>query len=124
MARNYNPANWYWIVAGDESRVFSSAVGNFVPANDATFLAWKADGTLPTRIVSEIELGEVLAEVRIRPADAAATIVDAYKDRHAREITLQVVAKWMLWATNEIRTIKGQAPVSAAQFRAFLKGQM
>jgi len=122
--KTYNPANWYWIVAGDESRAFSSAVGNYVPAGDATFAAWKADGTVPTRILNEAELGEVLADVRIRPADAAAAVVDAYKNRHARELTLQVVAKWMLWATNEIRTLKGQAPVSAGQFRNFLKGQM
>jgi len=122
--KTYDPKNWFWIVGGDESRAFSSAVGNFVPANDATYLAWKADGTMPTRILNEAELGEVLADVRIRPADAAAAVVDAYKDRHARELTLQVIAKWMLWATNEIRTLKGQAPVSAAQFRSFLKGQM
>jgi hypothetical protein len=120
----YNPSNWYWIVAGDESRVFSSAIGNYVPADDATYLAWLADGTLSTRILNEAELGEVLADARVRPADDAAAVVDAFKDRHAREITLQVVAKWMLWATNEIRTLKGQAPVSAGQFRNFLKGQM
>lgn len=122
--KTYDPTNWYWIVAGDESRAFSSAAGNYVPANNAAFAAWKADGTVPTRIASEVELGEVLADARVRPADAAATVADAFKDRHARELTLQVVAKWMLWATNEIRTLKGQAPVSAAQFRAFLKGQM
>jgi hypothetical protein len=122
--KNYDPTNWYWIVAGDESRVFSSAVGNYVQADDAAFLAWKADGSMPTRILNETELGEVLADARVRPADEAATVVDAFKDRHARELTLQVVAKWMLWATNEIRTLKGQAPVSAAQFRNFLKGQM
>jgi hypothetical protein len=120
----YDPANWYWIVGGNEAQVFSSAVGNYVSADNATFLAWKADGTAPTRIASESELGEVLADARVRPADEAATVVDAFKDRHARELTLQVVAKWMLWATNEIRTLKGQAPVSAAQFRNFLKGQM
>jgi hypothetical protein len=122
--RTYDPSNWYWIVAGDESRVFSSAAGNYVPANDAAFVAWQADGSMPTRIASESDLGEVLADARVRPADEAATVVDAFKDRHARELTLQVVAKWMLWATNEIRVLKGQAPVTGAQFRNFLKGLM
>jgi hypothetical protein len=120
----YNPSNWYWIVAGNEAQVFSSATGNYVPATDPTYLAWQADGGVPTRILNETELGEVLADARVRPADEAAALVDAFKDRHARELTLQVVAKWMLWATNEIRTLKGQAPVSAGQFRNFLKGQM
>jgi hypothetical protein len=122
--KTYDPSNWYWIVGGNEAQVFSSAAGNYVSANDAAFVAWKADGTMPTRIASKAELGEVLAEARIRPADEAAEELDAFKDRHARELNLQTVAKWMLWATNEIRTGKGQAPVSAAQFRNFLKGQM
>jgi hypothetical protein len=124
MIRPYTVSDWYWIVAGDESRVFSSKVGNYVPVSDATYQAWLAASGAPYRIANEEELGELLANARVRPADAAATVVDAYKDRHAREITLQVVAKWMLWATNEIRVLKGQESVSAAQFRNFLKGQM
>jgi hypothetical protein len=122
--RTYDPSNWYWIVGGNEAQVFSSAIGSYVPADDATYQAWIADGTTPTRILNETELGEVLADARVRPADAATAVVDAFKERHARELTMQVVAKWMLWATNEIRVLKGQAPVSAAQFRNFLKGQM
>jgi hypothetical protein len=122
--KTYNPANWYWFVGGNEAQAFSSATGNYVPADDATFAAWKADGTKPTRIASEAELGEVLADARVRPADEASTVVDAYKDRHSREVSLQLVAKWMLWQTNETRALKGQAPISAAQFRNFLKGLM
>jgi hypothetical protein len=56
----YSPANWYWIIAGDETRVWSSAVAGYVLASDATFAAWLATGNAPTRIVSEDELAEVL----------------------------------------------------------------
>jgi len=119
----YDPKNWYWIVAGDESRVFSSAAGNFVPANDAAFTAWKADGTMPTRIASEAELGEVLAEARVRPQRAA--VLDAYKGQHAKRMTDEVQTKALLWCINEIRTLKGEAPLTTgAAIRAFLKELM
>lgn len=40
MPKDYNPSNWFWIVGGDESRVYSSAGGDFVPANDAAYVEW------------------------------------------------------------------------------------
>lgn len=58
---SYNPANWYWLVGGDQSRVWSSAAAAYVPADDATYEAWLGAGNLPTRIASEAELQEVLA---------------------------------------------------------------
>jgi hypothetical protein len=121
--KTYNPAKWYWIVAGDETKVFSSAVGNFVLANDATFLAWKGDGTLPSRIASEAELGEVLADARVRPQRAA--VLDAYKGQHAKRMTDEVQTKAILWCINQIRTLKGETPLTTgAAIRAFLKELM
>jgi hypothetical protein len=121
--KRYNPANWYWIVGGDETKAFSSAVGNFVPADGAAFLEWKADGTLPSRIASEVELGEVLADARVRPARAA--VLDAYKGQHAKRMTDEVQTKALLWCINEIRTLKGEAPLTTgAAIRAFLKELM
>jgi hypothetical protein len=119
----YNPANWYWFVAGDETRVFSSAVGNYVSADDPAFLAWKADGNTPTRIVSEAELGEVLADARVRPQRAA--VLDAYKGQHAKRMTDEVQTKALLWCINEILTLKGGAALTkGADIRAFLKELM
>jgi hypothetical protein len=119
----YDPRNWYWIVAGDETRVFSSATGNYVPANDATYIAWLADGTRPTRIPSEEELGEVLADARVRPVRAA--VLDAYKGQHAKRMTDEVQTKALLWAINEILTLKGQPTLTTGPaIRAFLKGLM
>lgn len=34
----------YWIIGGDETRVFSSKRAAFVPANDPEYLAWLARG--------------------------------------------------------------------------------
>jgi hypothetical protein len=77
----YRPTDWYWIVGGngphidepggehtgDDSRVFASARNQYVPATDATYLAWKdaemADngGFDPTtRIDTEANLAAVL----------------------------------------------------------------
>jgi hypothetical protein len=121
--KNYNPNNWYWIVAGNEAQVFSSAVGNYVSASDAAFVAWKADGSMPTRIASEIELGEVLAEARVRPQRAA--VLDAYKGQHAKRMTDEVQTKALLWCINEILTLKGQGTLTkGADIRNFLKELM
>lgn len=122
MSKTYNPTNWYWIVAGSTTQVFSSASGSYVPINDATFVAWKADGTAPTPILNEAELGEVLAPYNIRPI--AANVLDAYQDTQARKLTLQVVAKVLFNLVNEVRVLKGQSQINAAQFRTYLKGLM
>jgi hypothetical protein len=119
----YDPKDWYWIVAGNEAQVFSSATGNFVPANNATYLAWLADGTMPTRIASEIELGEVLADARVRPVRAA--VLDAFKAQHAKKWTDEVQSKAILWCINEILTLKGQPTITTGPaIRAFIKELM
>ncbi len=59
--RSYNPANWYWIVAGDTTRAWSSAAAAYVPVSDATYAAWLAAGYVPTRIGSEADLQGVFA---------------------------------------------------------------
>ncbi|RYY67703.1 MAG: hypothetical protein EOO12_00155 [Chitinophagaceae bacterium] len=122
MAKPYSPHDWYWFVAGDETRVYSSANGEYLAVADPTFTQWASDGTAPTRISSETELGEVLAAYSLRPV--AANVLDGYQDTQSRQLTIQVVAKVLLWCVNEIRTLKGQSTISAAQFRAFVKGLM
>lgn len=56
----YTPSAWYWIVAGEESQVYSSAKPGFVPATDAGYAAWLDDGGMATRIASLDELRDVL----------------------------------------------------------------
>ena len=38
----FNPSDWYYFVAGDQSRVFATARGIYVPLTDAAYLAWMA----------------------------------------------------------------------------------
>ncbi len=122
MAKDYTPSDWYWIVAGSTAQVFSSASGTYVPVANQTYVEWLADGTLPTRIGTEAELGEVLAPYNIRPV--AANVLDAYQDTQARKLTLEVVAKVLFNLVNEVRVLKGQSQINAAQFRTYLKGLM
>jgi len=53
--------DWYWIVAGDEANVWSSARHMLVPADDAAYLAWLEQGYSPSPIASMGELYDVLA---------------------------------------------------------------
>lgn len=122
MPKPYNPENWYWIVGGSATQVYSSAAGNYVPVADPTYVAWKEDGTVPTPILNEAELGEVLAPYNIRPV--AAQVLDAYQDTQSRKLTLDVVAKVLFNLVNEVRVLKGQSQINATQFRAYLKGLM
>lgn len=122
MPKPYNPNDWYWIVGGSTTQVFSSAAGGYVPVNNPTFAAWKEDGSLPSSILNETELGEVLAPYNIRPVTAA--VLDAYQDTQARELTLAVVAKVLFNLANEIRVLKGQSQITPAQFRTYVKGLM
>jgi hypothetical protein len=77
----FNPLDWYWIVGGngphidepgddftgDETRRFSSARNGYVPASDATYVAWRdaavAESGIDrtTRIDTEANLAAVLA---------------------------------------------------------------
>jgi len=120
--KTYTPENWYWKVAGSTTHVYSSAVGDYVPVDDATFVAWKSDGTLPTNIASAEELGEVLAPYNLRPVHE--NVLDAYRDTQARKLTIEVVAKVLFNLVNEIRVLKGQSQITAAQFRNYVKGLM
>ena len=120
--KSYDPKNWYWIVAGSATQVFSSASGSYVPVSDPTYVAWAEDGTRPTNIVSEDELGEVLAPHQIRPVTPA--VLDAYKDSQANKLTVEIIAKVLFRIVNDVRALQGQQPITAPQFKTFLKGLM
>jgi hypothetical protein len=82
----YNPLDWYWIVGGggpqldangeftgDETRRFASARNQYVPVDDATFVAWRDAATASvgydpsTRIDTEASLAAVLEPYGITP---------------------------------------------------------
>jgi hypothetical protein len=56
----YNPAAWYWIVAGGTTQIWSSAALAYVAPSDPGYQAWLAQGNLPSRIGSVGELLQVM----------------------------------------------------------------
>ena len=115
----FNPHNHYWIVAGSATQVFSSAGGDYVPVADAAYQAWLATGNRSSRIASEAELGEVLAQHDIEPV--AAGVLDEVKGHQADRLPVKVLLKVLFNHENRIRTLAGQPTVTPAQFRNAVK---
>lgn len=87
----FEPSDHYWLLAGDESRLWSSAVGAYVPSDHHAYLAWRGRGVAPTPIANEFELDQMLRQYghtigRAFPAAealAALTIIDRRKVKAA-----------------------------------------
>lgn len=118
----FTPNNWYWIVAGSITQVYSSVVGDYVPVTNATYQAWLAAGNTPTKIDTEANLGDALAQRLMRPV--AVNVLDGYKQSLANNITAQVIFKILFNHENRIRTLEGQAQITPAQAVAAVKALM
>jgi hypothetical protein len=68
VALVFNPSNWYWIVNGSTTQVYSSASNTYVPTADATYESWLAFGNRPTRIASAVELWGVVSTYGLFPS--------------------------------------------------------
>ena len=121
---SFNVSDHYWIVNGSATHVYSSKAGDYVPVSDPTYLTWRTiPGNSPTTFTgTEAELGAVLSDNSLRPAPAA--VLDGYTDEQAKKLTVAVIAKVLFWLVNQVRTLKGEATLTAPQFKAFLKGLM
>lgn len=127
--KTYIVSNWYWIVAGSTTQVYSSKVGNYVPTTDATYQAWLAAGSAPTKIATEASLGAVLAPSGPRPA--ASGVLDGYKDAQSATIIAQAIFKVLFNHENRLRAceralaLNGMpADLTAAQAKAAVKSLM
>lgn len=125
----YLPKNWYWFVAGDQTKVFSSAAGDYVPISDPAYIAWASDGTTPQNIDTEANLGAVLAPYLIRPINA--NVLDGYTGSQADTVLQHLFFKVAFNHENRLRAIERQlslngspANLSAAQARAAVKALM
>lgn len=114
--------NWYWFIGSDQTRVYSSALGDYVSVSDPNFVAWIADGTRPTTIDSEASLGDVLSPHLLRPA--AAGVLAGYQDSQAGGVVILTAFKVLFNHENRLRALEGKAPLTAAQARAAVKALM
>ncbi len=118
----YDPTNWYWVVGGDQTKVFSSAVGDYVPVSDATYVSWLSDEGAPTVIDTENNLAEVLSRNSVRPTHA--NVLDKYKSVQASKLTIELVAKVLFNHENRIRALESKPTITAAQFANALKAML
>ncbi len=118
---SYNAANWYWKV-GDKSpdtQVYSSAVDDYVPLTNATYVAWLANGGRATPIDTEQNLADVLI-LAGQPQPPLAGTSDTVKNGMFDTIP-QVVKVWAFAIENRVRTLEGQPTRTAAQFKTYIK---
>src|SRR5689334_10268608 len=122
----YDPLNWYWTVNSDtQGRVYSSKLGDYVPISDATYQAWLASGGVASSVNAEVEIGVLLASQYpgvTRPVPAA--ILDGYQQEQSDDIFRHKLIKFLFNLNNDVRVLKGQQPLTVAQARAAMKGQM
>lgn len=125
MSKFYNPLDWYWTVGGDTNRAYSSAVGDYVPPNNTAFVAWKADGTVPSNVANEADLAGILAPYYPQVArPVAAGVLDAYQQAQADDIFQQKLIKYLFTLENRVRVLEAKPAVTVAQARAYFKGLM
>lgn len=119
----YNPADHYWIVAGDTSQLYSSARKTYVPSNDAAYMKWQDGKHFPTRIDTETSLWDVLAFQA--PQSLPGSTAAAQAAMQDREIN-QLPDRWQRYLfalENRVRALEGKAALTSAQFRTLLKAQ-
>ncbi len=58
----YTPSNWYWVVSGNSTLVWSSARLDYVPTTDSTYATWRAAGNRATNIGSATDLIGVIQQ--------------------------------------------------------------
>ena len=115
----FNASNWYWIVAGSTTQVYSSAAVAYVPVADVTYQAWLAGGNMATKIAVEQDLWDVLDAAGISLPSGASTS-DAHKGGMFDNVPA-VVKAWAFAVDNRVRVLEGQLPRNANQFRTYVK---
>lgn len=121
----YDPTNWFWYVGGDTSKAYSSAAGAYVAASNATFQAWLADGTVPTKIDTEANLGAVLAVYYPSvPRPTVTGVVDGYQQNQADDVFQHKLVKLLFTMLNRIQVLEGKPALTVAQARAYVRGLM
>lgn len=57
----FNPLDWYWVVAGSDTQVYSSKRHEYVSVSDSQYVTWRATFGIPSHILTEAEMLSILA---------------------------------------------------------------
>jgi hypothetical protein len=106
-------------VADSATQVYSSASGAYVPVSDTAYVAWLANGNIPTKIAVEQDLWDLLTAAGIA-IPSGAVISDPQKDATFADIPL-AVQRWAFAVDNRVRALEGQSTRTAAQFKTYVK---
>ena len=108
----YAPANWYWIIAGDDKQVYSSARSAPVSVGDKAYKTWLAQGNVPTRIASMDELKDVLI---------AAGVINVPQTISDRQFFQQLAIAGIISQEEALAAVKtGDIPAALSGFIAAL----
>jgi Phage tail assembly chaperone protein len=110
----YNPVDWYWIVGGDASRVWSSARAAYVPVSDSTYSAWEVSGNVATSILNEDELASVLMAAYPAGAPRTAQVIRSQRD------ALVAQSDWVVQRHREQSDSGITTSLTAAQYASWL----
>lgn len=129
MTKVYDVSDWYWIVGGDQTKAFSSAVGDYVQASNQTYQNWLAAGGVATKIDTEQNLGAVLAPYQVRPA--LASVLDGYTGALADSVIVLAAFKILFNHENRLRACEralglngSPQNITPAQARSAVKALM
>lgn len=96
-----DPRDWYWYVAGDRERVFSSVRNVFVSLDDAAFMGWSAVAgrivsTTPSMddLVGVLRAHEVAPYRKIRKSTVIARLTDAQLDAAMEMMSRRQKERW------------------------------
>ena len=108
----YTPKDWYWIIAGDDRQVYSSARSAFVGVGDKAYKIWLAQGNVPTRIASMDELKDVLI---------AAGVINVPQTISDRQFFQQLAIAGVISQEEALAAVKtGDIPAALSGFIAAL----
>lgn len=124
-----NTGDWYFFVDGNQTQVFHTGRGIFVPVADAAYIAWLGQPDHETTGVSLASLGVALAQFSIRPTEP--TVLDSYTGVQAAGILKHAAFKIVFNHENRLRAIEralslngSPANLTAGQASAVVKGLM
>ncbi len=98
MYNPYDPKDWYWFVAGDRTKVFSSKEGAFVATDDEDYQAFVLAGKPPSTTNSLEDLCGVLN----KDIDDEIAAIEATQFRPMRELRLDPSSTY---AQNKLKAI-------------------
>jgi hypothetical protein len=109
----FNSNNWYWIVAGSTTQVYSSSTGDYILVSNPTYQSWLSTGNKPTNIDSEANLGDVIATLGA-PKPVNANVLAAWQNSLANNVN-QAIFKVLFNHENRIRTLEGKSTITVQQ---------